>query len=61
MNEQQLHQQTIRGLIQNTVNGTHLDLKRRALIPFGRTVDWTNIRSLVQGIDILFKQELNTR
>src|SRR3954447_6462071 len=61
MNEQQFHQQIIRGLIQTTVNGTHLDLERRALIPFGRTVNWTNIRSFIQGIDILFNQEVNTR
>src|SRR3954452_18357739 len=61
MNEQQFHQQIIRGLIQTTVNGTHLDLERRALIAFGRTVNWTNIRSFIQGIDILFSQEINTR
>src|SRR5215211_9383224 len=61
MNEQQFHQQTISGLIQTTVNTTHLDLERRGLITLGTTVDWTNIRTLVQGIDILFRQRINTR
>jgi len=39
----------------------HLDLERRELISIGTTVDWNNIRSLVQGIDILFRHEINTR
>ena len=61
MNVQRFHQQTIRGLIQTTVNRTHLDLERRELISIGTTVDWNNIRSLVQGIDILFKHKINTQ
>src|SRR6266487_2571826 len=61
MNVQRFHQQTIRGLIQTTVNRTHLNLERRELISIGTTVDWNNIRSLVQGIDILFRHEINTR
>ena len=61
MNEQQFHQQTIRGLIQTTINRTHLDLERRGLIAFGTVIDWTNIRTLVQGIDILFRQPLASR
>ena len=61
MNIQRFYQQTIRGLIQTTVNRTHLNLERRELISIGITVDWNNIRSLVQGIDILFRHEINTR
>ena len=61
MNEQQFHQETIRGLIQTTLNRMHLDFERRSLIPLGSTVDWTNIRTLIQGIDILFRQAINSR
>ena len=54
MNVKELHQQTIRRLIQTTVNRTHLNLERRGLITEGLTVDWTGIRSLNREIDLLF-------
>ena len=60
MNEREFHQQTIRGLIQTTVNRTHLDLERRGLIPVGTPIDWTNIRVLIQGIEILFTQQIQS-
>ena len=61
MNGQRFHRDTIRGLIQTTINRTHLDLERRGLIRPGTIVDWTNIRILNQGIDLLYNQEENSR
>ena len=61
MNTEQFHQQTILGLIQTTVNLTHLDLERRQLIDIGSVVDWTNIRSLTNEINSLFARELGSR
>ena len=61
MNTEQFHQQTILGLLQTTVNLTHLDLERRQLIEIGSVVDWTNIRSLTNEINSLFKRELDSR
>ena len=51
----------IRGLIQTTVNRTHLNLERRRIIEEGSVVDWTDIRSLIWEIDFLFSQEINSR
>ena len=61
MNTEQFHQQTILGLIQTTVNVTHLDLERRQLIGIGSVVDWTNIRSLTNEINSLFTREIGSR
>jgi hypothetical protein len=61
MNTKELHQQTIRGLIQTTVNRTHLDLERRGLIEEGTTVDWNQLRSLNREIDLLFTHGISTR
>ena len=50
------HRETIRGLIQTTVNRTSLDLSRRRLIDNTVVIDWTQIRPLIQGINILYNQ-----
>src|SRR3989337_1678536 len=50
------HRETIRGLIQTTVNRTRLDLSRRRLIDNTVIIDWTQIRPLIQGINILYNQ-----
>jgi len=54
MKVKEFHQHTIRGLIQITVNKTHLDLERRRIIEEGSVVDWTDIQSLIREIDFLF-------
>ncbi|HVI21202.1 MAG TPA: hypothetical protein VM660_04035 [Bacillus sp. (in: firmicutes)] len=61
MNTKELHQQTIKGLIQTTVNRTHLDLERRGLIAEGTTVDWNQIRSLDREINLLFTHGVTSR
>src|SRR4051794_30064341 len=61
MNTKELHQQTIKGLIQTTVNRTHLDLERRGLIAEGTTVDWNQIRSLDREINLLFTHGMTSR
>jgi hypothetical protein len=65
MTAKQFHQQTIRGLIQTTVNRTLEDLVIRQLIDTTNgevpTVDWQNLRSLNRDIDTLFIQHYNTR
>ena len=60
MNVKEFHQQTIRGLIQITVNRMHLNLKRRRIIEERSVVNWTDIWSLIREIDFLFNQEINS-
>src|SRR6266480_3005677 len=55
-----LHRDTIRGLLQKTINLTLLDLEQRELIPRGAVIDWTRIRTFTQAIDILFEQEIGS-
>ena len=54
------HQFTIRGLIQTTVNYTYSDLTRRQLIEEGLLVDWTELRSLNNEINLLFEGAVNS-
>ena len=54
------HRETIRGLIQKTVNLTLVDLEQRSLVPIRVIIDWTYIRTLIQGIDILYEQEIGS-
>ena len=54
MNVRTFHQETIRGLLRNTVNRTHLDFEQRELIPLGTVVDWTDLRTFNQEINNLF-------
>src|SRR5947209_6782803 len=54
MNVRTFHRETIRGLIRNTVNRTHLDFERRGLIAVGTVIDWNNLRTLNQEINSLF-------
>src|SRR5688572_33326327 len=64
MNSKEFHQQTILGLIQNTINKTYLDLVRRQLIEVPieeQVVDWTNLRTLTNEINWLFNREINSR
>jgi len=61
MNTEQFHQQTILGLLQTTVNRTHLDLERRQLINLGSVVNWTNLRTLTNEINSLFTREIDSR
>src|SRR5215212_8272861 len=61
MNTKNLHLQTIRDLIQTTVNRTHLDLERRQLIAEGLIVDWTSINSLIHEINFLYEREIRSR
>ncbi len=61
MNTEQFHQQTILGLLQTTVNRTHLDLERRQLINLGSVVNWTNLRTLTNEINSLFTREIGSR
>ena len=54
MNSKEFHQQTILGLIQNTVNTTFTDLTRRQLTEVNleeQLVDWTNLRTLINEIN----------
>ena len=63
MNSKEVHQQTIKGLIQTTINRTFLDLERRRLFDAraqNQIVDWTNTRSLTNEIDWLFDSEINS-
>ena len=65
MNAKRFHQQTIRGLIQITVNRTLEDLVQRRLIDTEDNqepvVNWNNIRSLDREIDFLSERGFNTR
>ena len=65
MNTKELHQQTIRGLIQTTVNRTLVDLERRGLIQDvsteRRIIDWTNPLSLTKEIDLLYTHGITSR
>ena len=64
MNSKEFHQQTILGLIQNTVNTTCTDLVRRQLLEVNRdaqVVNWTNLRTLVNEINWLFEHGINSR
>jgi len=64
MNSKEFHQQTILGLIQNTVNTTFTDLTRRRLTEVNleeQLVDWTNLRTLINEINWLFERGFNTR
>ena len=54
MNVRTFHRETIRGLIRNTVNRTHLDFERRGLLAIGTVIDWNNLRTLHQEINHLF-------
>ena len=60
MNVRTFHRETIRGLIRNTVNRTHLDFERRGLIAVGTVIDWTNIRTLNQEINLLFASRIGS-
>src|SRR5437764_1384300 len=55
-----LHRDTIRGLLQKTINLTLLDLEQRELITRGAVIDWTHIRTFTQAIDILFEREIES-
>lgn len=62
MSVKEFHQEIIKGLIQTTVNRTHLDFERRRLIEADSVVvNWTNLRSLTQEIDFLYDHEVNSR
>ena len=64
MNTKEVHQQIILGLIQTTVNRTFLDLERRRLFDVtaqNQVIDWSNIRTLSNGIDWLFDSAINSR
>ena len=64
MNTREVHQQIILGLIQTTVNRTFLDLERRRLFDVtvqNQVIDWSNIRTLSNGIDWLFDSAINSR
>src|SRR5688572_26314187 len=61
MSVKEFHQQTVIGLLQTTVNRTYLDLIRRQLIDIESVVDWTNIRSLTNEINWLFRREIDSR
>src|SRR5581483_4217744 len=60
MNVRTFHRETIRGLIRNTVNRTHLDFERRGLIAVGTVIDWTNLRTLNQEINFLFASRIGS-
>src|ERR1043165_9398543 len=60
MNVRTFHRETIRGLIRNTVNKTHLDFERRGLIAVGTVIDWTNLRTLNQEINLLFASRIGS-
>ena len=57
MNEREYHQHIILGLIQTTVNVTHLDLERRGLLNLRTAFNWTNLRTFKQAIDTLFASQ----
>ena len=61
MNTEQFHQQMILGLLQTTVNRTHLNLERRQLINLGSVVNWTNLRTLTNEINSLFTREIDSQ
>ena len=60
MNVRTFHRETIRGLIRNTVNRTHLDFERRGLIAVGTVIDWNNLRTLNQEINSLFASRIGS-
>src|SRR6266513_1105456 len=55
-----LHRDTIRELLQKTINLTLLDLEQKELITRGAVIDWTHIRTFTQAIDILFEREIGS-
>ena len=60
MNVRTFHRETIRGLIRNTVNRTHLDFERRGLLAVGIVVDWNNLRTVHQEINNLFASRIGS-
>ena len=60
MNVRTFHRETIRGLIRNTVNRTHLDFERRGLLAVGTVVDWNNLRTVHQEINNLFASRIGS-
>ena len=61
MTNKELHQDTIKGLIQTTVNKTLTDLVKRHLIDERSVADWTELRSLTREIDFLYTREIGSR
>src|SRR5437016_13812822 len=60
MNVRTFHRDTIRGLIQNTVNRTHLDLERRGLLEVRTVINWNNLRTLHLEINNLFASRIGS-
>src|SRR5436305_8411821 len=60
MNVRTFHRDTIKGLIRNTVNRTHLDFERRGLLIVGNVINWNNLRTLHQEINNLFASRIGS-
>src|ERR1051326_3605346 len=60
VNVRTFHRDTIKGLIRNTINRTHLDFERRGLLIIGTVINWNNLRTLHQEINRLFNSQIGS-